>query len=205
MKKTVSLTEVQLKDIINRVVSEQLKDMVSSVASSQNNMIALCADLGVKTVGYCDTKAKKPIKSCAEMGIKTPGFCYVDTKQPVPGIKKSTNTIKEQASQVASALKPAMVTKPQGGQIPFNPTHIGGYEVDCKSKQVKLNTKNKVFLKPLLNLGLLTYSDMTFLKNKEQRYVITNEGVEFLKHQKNDMLIQLKKKHCKVLSGEGKK
>jgi hypothetical protein len=148
MKKTVSLTEVQLKDIINRVVSEQLKDVVSSVASSQNNTIALCADLGVKTVGYCDTKAKKPIKSCAEMGIKTPGFCYVDTKQPVPGMKKSTNTIKEQASQVASALKPAMVTKPQGGQIPFNPTHIGGYEVDCKSKQVKLNTKNKVFLKP---------------------------------------------------------
>ncbi|NDF60479.1 MAG: DUF4143 domain-containing protein [Crocinitomicaceae bacterium] len=44
---------------------------------------------------------------------------------------------------------------------------------------------NKVFLKPLLNLGLLTYSDMSFLKNKEQRYVITNEGVEFLKHQKN--------------------
>ncbi len=97
MKKIVSLTEVQLKDIINRVVSEQLKDMVSSVASSQNNTIALCADLGVKTVGYCDTRAKKPVKSCAEMGIKTPGICYVDTKQPVPGLKKSTNTIKEQS------------------------------------------------------------------------------------------------------------
>jgi len=72
MKKTVSLTEVQLKDIINRVVSEQI-------------------------------------------------------------------------SQVTSGLKQAMASKPQGGQVPFNPTHIGGYEIDCKSRQVKLNTKGVVF------------------------------------------------------------
>ena len=44
---------------------------------------------------------------------------------------------------------------------------------------------NKVFLKPLIDLGLLAYSDMTFLKNKEQRYVITNKGIELLKNQKN--------------------
>jgi hypothetical protein len=217
-------------------------------------MIALCADLGVKTVGYCDTKAKKPIKSCAEMGIKTPGFCYVDTKQPVPGIKKSTNTIKEQTTPkvdpqklnyvisawggpkavtvkqsgvgttvtnnktksvitfdlnkrlvhydksasidvmpyaidssfeafkkwfdshnnynplsgftnrtyideqlpqaAVSGLKQAMATKPQGGQVPFNPTHIGGYEIDCKSRQVKLNTKG-VVLKPEASASLV--------------------------------------------------
>jgi len=139
MKKTVSLTEVQLKDIINRVVSEQLKDMVSSVAS-QKNSIVQCASLGIKSKGYCDTMGKKPVMSCAEMGIKTPGFCYVDTKEPVPGIKKSTNSIKEQAI-------PASAVKPQGGQVPFNPTHIGGYEIDCKSRQVKLNTKG-VVLKP---------------------------------------------------------
>jgi len=144
MKKTVSLTEVQLKDIINRVVSEQLKDMVSSVAS-QKNSIVQCASLGIKSKGYCDTMGKKPVMSCAEMGIKTPGFCYVDTKEPVPGIKKSTNSIKEQMAQVTSGLKQAMATKPQGGQVPFNPTHIGGYEIDCKSRQVKLNTKGVVF------------------------------------------------------------
>ena len=146
MKKTVSLTEVQLKDIINRVVSEQLKDVVSS-AASQKNSIVQCASLGIKSKGYCDTMGKKPVMSCAEMGIKTPGFCYVDTKEPVPGIKKSTNTIKEQMSQVTSGLKQAMATKPQGGQVPFNPTHIGGYEIDCKSRRVKLNTKG-VVLKP---------------------------------------------------------
>ena len=94
MKKIVSLTEVQLKDIINRVVSEQLKDVVSSVAS-QKISIVQCASLGIKSKGYCDTMGKKPVMSCAEMGIKTPGFCYVDTKEPVPGIKKSTNSEKK--------------------------------------------------------------------------------------------------------------
>lgn len=44
---------------------------------------------------------------------------------------------------------------------------------------------NKVFLKPLIDLGLLVYSDMTYLKNKEQRYVITSEGLELLKNEKN--------------------
>ncbi len=128
----------------NSVVSEQLKDMVSS----QKNSIVQCASLGIKSKGYCDTMGKKPVMSCAEMGIKTPGFCYVDTKEPVPGIKKSTNTIKEQAVQAAaSGLKQAMATKPQYGQVPFNPTHIGGYEIDCKSRRVKLNTKG-VVLKP---------------------------------------------------------
>jgi len=92
--KKIKLTENQLKDVINTVVSEQLK--ITS-GGSQNNMITSCSELGVKYAGYCDTMAKKPIKSCAEMGIKTPGFCYVDTKQPVPGIKQSTNTIKEQS------------------------------------------------------------------------------------------------------------
>jgi len=121
MKKIVSLTEVQLKDIVNRVVSEQLKDMVSS----QKNSIVQCASLGIKSKGYCDTMGKKPVMSCAEMGIKTPGFCYVDTKEPVPGIKKSTNSIKEQMAQVASGLKQAMAAKPQGGQVPFNPTATG--------------------------------------------------------------------------------
>ena len=44
---------------------------------------------------------------------------------------------------------------------------------------------NKVFLKPLIELGMLAYSDITFLKNKEQRYVITSKGIELLKNQKN--------------------
>ena len=44
---------------------------------------------------------------------------------------------------------------------------------------------NKVFLKPLIDLGLLVYSDMTFLKNKEQRYMITSKGIELLENKKN--------------------
>ena len=80
MKKTVSLTEVQLKDIINRVVSEQMAQAASAA------------------------------------------------------IKQST-----------AATKP--VPPGAGGRPSFNPTHIGGYEIDCKSKQVKLNTKG-VMLKP---------------------------------------------------------
>jgi hypothetical protein len=80
MKKTVSLTEVQLKDIINRVVSEQMAQAASAA------------------------------------------------------IKQST-----------AATKP--VPPGAGGRPSFNPTHIGGYEIDCKTKAVKLTVKG-VVLKP---------------------------------------------------------
>jgi hypothetical protein len=55
---------------------------------------------------------------------------------------------------------------------------------DCL-KMSNQSRNNKVFLKPLIDLGLLVYSDMTFLKNKEQRYVITSKGIELLENKKN--------------------
>lgn len=64
-------------------------------SSKEYNMIDTCASMGIKTPGYCDTQAKKPVKSCASMGIKTPGFCYVDTKKVVPNLApKSGQSIK---------------------------------------------------------------------------------------------------------------
>jgi hypothetical protein len=88
----------QATDVVKNVGKTVYNAARANTTSQQNNMIALCSDLGVKSPGYCDTRGKKPIKSCAEMGIKTPGYCYVDTKQLVPGIKQSTNTIKEQGT-----------------------------------------------------------------------------------------------------------
>jgi len=60
--------------------------MVQPSTSKEYNMINTCSSMGVKSPGYCDTQAKKPIKLCAELGVKTPGFCYVDSKKPVPNL-----------------------------------------------------------------------------------------------------------------------
>ncbi len=94
MGKVIRLTESELTKIIVDIVKEQ-----SNIKSTgkEYNMIDTCASMGVKTPGYCDTQAKKPVKSCASMGIKTPGFCYVDTKKPVPNMApNSGQSIKEQ-------------------------------------------------------------------------------------------------------------
>lgn len=93
-KKIIRLTESDLTRLVQRVIKEQSKIQSSS---QNNNMIDTCASMGVKSPGYCDTKAKKPIKSCSELGVKTPGFCYVDTKKPVPGLPaKQGKGLKEQ-------------------------------------------------------------------------------------------------------------
>lgn len=84
MGKVIRLTESELKKMIVSIVKEQ--SSIKSSSSKEYNMIDTCASMGVKTPGYCDTQAKKPVKSCASMGIKTPGFCYVDTKKPVPNM-----------------------------------------------------------------------------------------------------------------------
>jgi len=92
MGKIIKLTESELTKIIVDIVKEQ-----SSIKSTSKeyNMIDTCASMGVKTPGYCDTQAKKPVKSCASMGIKTPGYCYVDTKKVVPNLApKSGQSIK---------------------------------------------------------------------------------------------------------------
>jgi len=107
MKKIVRLTESDLVHLVNKVLNEQssigfvekmtppssqskpnvMKDkMVQPSTSKEYNMINTCSSMGVKSPGYCDTQAKKPIKLCAELGVKTPGFCYVDSKKPVPNL-----------------------------------------------------------------------------------------------------------------------
>ena len=75
MKKIIRLTESDLMRLVKRVIKEQNKTY---------NMIDTCASMGVKSIGYCDTQGKKPVKSCASMGVKSIGYCYVDTKKPIP-------------------------------------------------------------------------------------------------------------------------
>lgn len=105
MKKVIRLTEAELTNLIKKVIQEQAtiklpmttggNKEVKVSSSKEYNMIDTCASMGIKTPGYCDTQAKKPVKSCADLGIKTPGYCYVDTKKPVPNMApKSGNSIK---------------------------------------------------------------------------------------------------------------
>jgi hypothetical protein len=77
MKKIIRLTESELARIIERVVKENKK------SSSDETKFVSCSQLGVKHVGKCERKTKKPVESCGKLGVKTPGYCYVDTKKPV--------------------------------------------------------------------------------------------------------------------------
>lgn len=93
MGKVIRLTESDLRAMVASIMKEQ--STIKSSSSKEYNMIDTCASMGIKTPGYCDTQAKKPVKSCASMGIKTPGFCYVDTKKVVPNLApKSGQSIK---------------------------------------------------------------------------------------------------------------
>ena len=51
--------------------------------SPQSNNIVPCSKLGIKSLGSCDSKTKRPIDYCSALGIKMPGYCYIDTKQPM--------------------------------------------------------------------------------------------------------------------------
>jgi predicted AAA+ superfamily ATPase len=46
---------------------------------------------------------------------------------------------------------------------------------DCL-KVTNQSRNNKVYLKPLIDLGLLEFTDLTYLKSKEQRYRLTDKG-----------------------------
>jgi len=102
-KKIIRLTEADLTRLVSKVIKEQAKvmkdKMVSPTSTSPKpkvmkdkmvsppknyNIIGTCASMGVKSPGYCDTQAKKPVKSCAALGIKSPGVCYIHTKKLVP-------------------------------------------------------------------------------------------------------------------------
>jgi hypothetical protein len=51
--------------------------------SPQSNTIVPCSKLGIKSLGSCDSKTKRPIDYCSALGVKTPGYCYIDTKEPM--------------------------------------------------------------------------------------------------------------------------
>ena len=51
--------------------------------SPQSNNIVPCSKLGIKSLGSCDSKTKRPVDYCSALGIKTPGYCYIDTKEPM--------------------------------------------------------------------------------------------------------------------------
>ena len=51
--------------------------------SPQTNTIVPCSKLGIKSLGSCDSKTKRPVDYCSALGVKTPGYCYIDTKQPM--------------------------------------------------------------------------------------------------------------------------
>ena len=51
--------------------------------TSPSNNIVPCSKLGIKSLGSCDSKTKRPIDYCSALGVKTPGYCYIDTKQPM--------------------------------------------------------------------------------------------------------------------------
>jgi hypothetical protein len=99
MYKNFKITEEEKKQILESHMSHGYKKPLNESSNKEYNQIDTCASMGIKTVGYCDTQGKKPVKSCAELGVKTPGYCYVDTKQPVPNMApKSGNSIKEDDS-----------------------------------------------------------------------------------------------------------
>jgi hypothetical protein len=66
-----------------------------------NNSIVPCSQLGIKSLGSCDSKTKRPIDYCSALGVKTPGYCYIDTKQPMTSTRGGTM----QNEQVMQALK----------------------------------------------------------------------------------------------------
>jgi hypothetical protein len=128
MGKIIRLTEADLTRLVSKVIKEQSKVMMDKVASSSSsstkpkvmtdkmvsssqnyNMIDTCASMGVKSPGYCDTRAKKPVKSCASLGVKTPGVCYVDTKKLVPGLPpKQGNSVKSVGMKEQKSRRPLL-------------------------------------------------------------------------------------------------
>lgn len=69
--------------------------------SPQSNSIVPCSKLGIKSLGSCDSKTKRPVDYCSALGVKTPGYCYIDTKQPMT----STSNSSMQNEQVMQAMK----------------------------------------------------------------------------------------------------
>lgn len=71
--KKIRLTEKDLYNFVEKVIKE----------NENKDTITMCADVGIKTPGFC--KGKRPVAfgPCALLGIKTPGYCEFKTKRPV--------------------------------------------------------------------------------------------------------------------------
>lgn len=116
MKKVIRLTESELTSLIKRVIQEQAtinlpkttggQQKVNVPSSNGVNLIDTCASMGIKGLGYCDTKEKKPVKLCKDLGSNSKGYCYVHTKQPVPNWAKakSGQSIQEAAMGIEPIL-----------------------------------------------------------------------------------------------------
>ena len=97
------------------LVAEQIQDRIPSgpsplakpkvvkdkITSPQPNSIVPCSKLGIKSLGSCDSKTKRPVDYCSALGVKTPGYCYIDTKQPMT----STSNSSMQNEQVMQTMK----------------------------------------------------------------------------------------------------
>ncbi len=77
MKKVIRLTEAELTNLIKKVIQEQSSPMTTGrnrdskvLSSSGINLIDTCASMGIKGLGYCDTKEKKPVKPCKDLGSR---------------------------------------------------------------------------------------------------------------------------------------
>ena len=79
------LVSEQIQDRIQTSPSSSTKPKVikDKMTSSQSNNIVPCSKLGIKSLGSCDSKTKRPVDYCSSLGIKTPGYCYIDTKEPM--------------------------------------------------------------------------------------------------------------------------
>lgn len=154
MAKIIRLTESELTKMIVDIVKEQ--STIKSSSSKEYNMIDTCASMGIKTPGYCDTQAKKPVKSCADLGVKTPGYCYVDTKKPVPNMApKSGQSIKEQSSQKER-----------------DPKRIAFF--DGLTKQISSKVVGKKF--PFGKLGALDNTNIIIQKYVDRNHAINLSG-----------------------------
>jgi len=85
LKKTTGTSTVQ-----NKGVNEQVKPVAQTGyvrnprGYTKPTQFVPCASLGIKSLGSCDSKTKRPVDYCSALGVKTPGYCFTDNKQPVP-------------------------------------------------------------------------------------------------------------------------
>jgi hypothetical protein len=104
--------------------------------SPYSNNIVPCSKLGIKSLGSCDSKTKRPIDYCSALGVKTPGYCYIDTKQPM--VENKLGNVKpylnESAEQMqANQMAQDLLDQVKSGEKTPDPSLKQGI-VDCIKK-----------------------------------------------------------------------